>query len=488
MINVLFITNKYVSGRGNQKYYPYFLKRLSENLKGKNINLKYVFFSNLFRERVLTKDSFWYNNVRLKKISKKEIEHEAKNIESKYEFTFKQAYFPEMLQASDGHQFNRHIQLPEKIISNLDHLADKFIYLEKVIKDNLFEIIITDQGTDAEMEFARAICLKNKKIFLRIQPDFMGKRTIHQEYGFCEDKIIEAVYDTEFTFDMAKGFLNDYLNKRGIPYPAPVFYSEKKGFKDKLKNKLSEKGLIGLISAAAATSRRKMENGLFNIYLKIERSIKNLIIDEYDPSRQYVFWGFHLTTEATIALRGLPYLRQISLIESISRVLPFGVYLYVREHPMWRDMFAFKYLYTLSKLPNVRVISTKIPIHTVLENSKGVVTYNATTGIEALMHGKPVLSFSPNVYYGLHTAVDYCDNLYKLGAKLAKLVNTKVDREETVRYLHKMFRISNDVPLEAETFMSKDDAKNKAEKLSRHLATAFQMCLKKPDNTFTHLK
>ena len=93
------------------------------------------------------------------------------------------------------------------------------------------------------------------------------------------------------------------------------------------------------------------------------------------------------------------------------------------------------------------------------------------------MHGKPVLSFSPNVYYPLHPAADYCSDLYKLSAKLARLVNINVDREDTINYIQKMFQITNDVPMEAETFFSKKDAIEKAEKLSRHLKVAFDMCL-----------
>jgi len=81
------------------------------------------------------------------------------------------------------------------------------------------------------------------------------------------------------------------------------------------------------------------------------------------------------------------------------------------------------------------------------------------------------------MYYPLHPAADYCSDLYELGAKLVRLVNMNVEREDTISYLQKMFQITNDVPMEAETFFSKQDAVEKAEKLSRHLKEAFDMCL-----------
>jgi hypothetical protein len=44
-----------------------------------------------------------------------------------------------------------------------------------------------------------------------------------------------------------------------------------------------------------------------------------------------------------------------------------------------------------------------------------------------------------------------------------------------------MFQITNDVPMEAETFFSDHDALEKAEKLSCHLKVAFDMCLQQKD-------
>jgi len=183
-----------------------------------------------------------------------------------------------------------------------------------------------------------------------------------------------------------------------------------------------------------------------------------------------------LPTESTLTLRSLPYLNQISLIESISRVLPYGVQLVVREHPSWRSHFPFKFLLELKKLSNVRLVSPKIPIHEIVENSIGVVTYNSTTGIEALMYGKPVLSFSPNVYYKLHPAAYFCANLYNLGAALTALINTKVLSRDTIIYIKKLFSISSDIQLGSDFFYNDNDAIAKSKKFSRHLAKAINWC------------
>ena len=480
MLKILFVVNKYVTCQGSQKFFPCFLENLASCLKEKNIELKYVFFGEDLENSFLTSDDFFYERS-IATVDKGELKEEANRIEKAYGFTFKQAYYPEMLQASDFaiQKSLRAIHLPEDVISNLDHLIDRFNYVNNIILNENVDIVIVDQSTDAEIEFARAICLKNNKPFLRVWPDFLGKRSIHQELEFCRDKVVEAVYDPEFSCEKAEAFLDDYLDNLRSPYPPEVFYHEPTSFKARLKRNLNKKSLIDFILGRRLY--RAAKKNVLKLFYYVERLRKDALNDDCDTSQDYLFWGFHLTTEATISLRGLPYLTQTSLIESISRVLPYGYFLYVREHPSWRNDFKFEHLKKLSELPNVKVISTGVPIHTILRSSKGIITYNATTGIEALMHGKPVLSFSPNIYYPLHPAADYCSDLYELGAKLVRLVNTKVERDDTIRYLQKMFQITNDVPMEAETFFSKQDATEKAEKLSRHLKLAVDMCLHQKD-------
>jgi hypothetical protein len=152
----------------------------------------------------------------------------------------------------------------------------------------------------------------------------------------------------------------------------------------------------------------------------------------------------------------------------------------VREHPHARKDFPASYLRKIKELPNVRLISPKVPITEVLLNTKGVITYNATTGIEALVYGKPVLSFAPNTYYPFHPAADFCSNLYELGPKLVRLVNRTVQKEDTYKYVQKLFQISNDVFMGSDTILSDEDAHTKAVKISRHLALVIDYCRNHP--------
>ena len=152
-----------------------------------------------------------------------------------------------------------------------------------------------------------------------------------------------------------------------------------------------------------------------------------------------------LLTESTVALRAQPFSNQLSIIEMIARVLPAGYKLYVREHPLWRNRYSYRLLAQLKTIPNVRFISTKYPAWEIVKNSKGILTLNGTNGIEALMYGKPVLAFAPNVYTDFHSGAIRCTNLFQLGAKLVELINTSINYTETVNYIQKLMSISSPV-------------------------------------------
>ena len=467
--------NKYVTGKDSQSFYASFLKYCQVEMKKVGYLLRFVFFSDLFRESVKTENDYFYNSNNFR-LSISDLEIEAHRIERDYNFSFKQAYFPDIIQVSK-YQNGRKIHIPEKEFSNLDHLVGKFLFLEKTILHNDIDAVFCDQSPEVEMEFARAICFKHKRVFLKQNSSFLGRNIIFQQFGFGKERLVEAVYDPDYTYEKAIAFVKDFVRNKRLPYERVRKHEVKNTLLRRVKNKVDNKNKVLFPYYAMRYVIRILKKMFFKFYLIIEEKIKKNFESKYDATLPYLFFGLHLNTESTVGLRALPYMNQTSLIESISRILPYGYYLYVREHPHWRRTFPVGYLAPLTKLPNIRLISANVSIHEVIKNSKGILTYNATTGIEALIHEKPVLSFAPNVYYGHHPAVDYCSDLFELGSHIVKLINTKVKKEDTYNYICKLFRISNNIPLMADTFLSDNDAKLKAIKFTRHLVTAIEICL-----------
>jgi hypothetical protein len=476
-MKALWIMNKYISGENNEIFYPFFLKYIQKELEKRDHQLSFVFFSDLFIASALTKNNFIYNKDKFDNLTSTELKTEAKRIEREYNFTFKQAYFPDLIQTSNN-QYFRKITVPEDKFNNLDHLVSRFLFLEELILSQNFDVIFSDVSPEAEMEFGRAIGYKHNKLVLKAyEGSALGRTVFLQHFEFDKERLIEAPYNLDFTYNDAKTFCEDFIRNKRLPYLFPDEYFGNYSIKIRLFNKLKHKSFFAFSSWMFFYPFRFLKKQLFDFYLWIEQYfIKPIIQDKFDSKLPYIFMGFHLNSESTMCLRSLPYVNQIALIEMISRVLPYGHYLYVRGHPHWPKTFPASYLYKINKKPNVRLISDKFSIHEIIQNAQGILTYNATTGIESLIYGKPVLSFAPNIYYKQHPAVDFCSDLYELGAKLSILINTQVAKEDTYKYIQKLMCISNDMVIGSYNILSETDAKDKAERFTTHLIAAIDWC------------
>ena len=472
--------NKYVSGEEGQAYYPYFLMHLQNTLKEKGIELHFVFFSGSMKASAYRTNNHFYDPAEFNGMSKDEIQDEAQRIERDYAFTLKQAWFPDILQTSifkrdlipDFLQIfkihsERKIIVPEDELNDLEPLIKKFLYLENLIESEKIDVIFSDQSAEAEMEFGRAIGFKyNIPVLKAYEGSFLGRSVLMQHTEFGEDHLIDASINQDYTLDEAGKFLDDYTKNEGQPsYIGAKKLKLNRTIFERFSAKLKiEKHRILLLPFKLAYQ------AFIDLCLWFESAVlKQSLYDRFDPSKPYLFLGFHLNQESTMALRSMPYVNQTALIEMLSRVLPYGYTLYVREHPHWPKTYPYSYLKKCKAYPNVRLLSPNISIHDVLKGSRGVIVYNSNTGVEALMHGKPVLSFASNIYYKLHPAVIHCTNLYGLGKKLSQLINIRVDRNDTLKYLQKMQHVSSDILMGAEMFISEDDAKEKANQYSQIL-------------------
>ena len=463
--------NKYVNGAKEQAYYPFFLEYLQADLKAKGIQLHFVIFSDLMKDFILGDNNHFYNADDFNGMTKNEIEKEAYRIEKEYAFTFKQAWFPDILQTSKK-QNGRKISVPEKELNELKPLVEKFLYLEKLIQSEKIDIIFSDVSPEVEMEFGRVIGLKyNIPSLKSYEGSFLGRLVLLKHTKFGEDQLIEAIINPDYSMEEAEKFLDDYTKNEGKPsYVGVPKLTHKISLLEKASVKLKNNG-FGIIFYPF----RVLYRILYISWLWIESAVlKKILYDKFEPTKPYFFFGFHLNQESTMGLRSMPYVNQTVLVEMLARVLPYGYTLYIREHPHWPKTFPYSYLKKGKAFPNVKLLSPKISIHDILKDSSGVLVYNSNTGIEALMHGKPVLSFASNIYYKHHPAVIHCTNLYELGEKLTKLINTKVKEVDTIKYVQKLSKSSLDFNIGAALFLSKEDAKVKAVKFAQLMNQSIQ--------------
>lgn len=130
-------------------------------------------------------------------------------------------------------------------------------------------------------------------------------------------------------------------------------------------------------------------------------------------NEKYIFFPLHLPNDSQLTVRGIPFLSQEFIVEILSRHLPYGYKLYVKEHPANLGTSSVKMLKYISKLPNVKLIPPETNPHDLIKNAKIICVINSTVGFEALMYRKPIITFGESFYSGKGVTLD-CRNFYDL--------------------------------------------------------------------------
>ena len=113
------------------------------------------------------------------------------------------------------------------------------------------------------------------------------------------------------------------------------------------------------------------------------------------PGIDYVYMPLHLIPESTTFTKAPLYVNELSIIEAVSKTLPAGWWLYVKEHHAMAGERGREFYERVNQLPNAKMVQYDYytdPKPWIL-NSKGVITISGTSAYEAAMLNKPSIVF-----------------------------------------------------------------------------------------------
>jgi hypothetical protein len=158
-----------------------------------------------------------------------------------------------------------------------------------------------------------------------------------------------------------------------------------------------------------------------------------------EPTRPYVYFPLHVTDDFKVK-RVIPHcVDQAYLIEQVSDALPQGMDVVLKEHPVSVGRNPLSFLRRLVHRPNVRLVDPRSSSHELIRGSRAVAVISSTVGLEALLHGKPVLTMGQPFYGGYGVTVDV-DSFRELRGKVAEVLHYRPDRERTLQVLHAAMR------------------------------------------------
>jgi hypothetical protein len=135
--------------------------------------------------------------------------------------------------------------------------------------------------------------------------------------------------------------------------------------------------------------------------LRLARYGASLSLDYFDrptPGERYVLFPIHFQPEASTLVQAPYYLDQAALIADISKSLPVGYRLYVKEHVSNRGRRPLAFYEQLRETFGVRLLGPDEDTWSLIRDAAAVAVITGTVGWEALLFGKAVVTFG-DVFY-----------------------------------------------------------------------------------------
>lgn len=134
----------------------------------------------------------------------------------------------------------------------------------------------------------------------------------------------------------------------------------------------------------------------FNFEMKKQKLLRNNKYFSAPEDVKYVYMPLHLIPESTTFSVSPMYVNELTIIEAVSKSLPAGWWLYVKEHQAMVGERGVEFYEKVNKLPNVKMVQLNF-YHDPkpwISKSQGVVTISGTSAYEASLMGKRSIVFA----------------------------------------------------------------------------------------------
>ena len=170
--------------------------------------------------------------------------------------------------------------------------------------------------------------------------------------------------------------------------------------------------------------------------LRLRWAYESSVVEpEYD--RPYVFVALHVQPERTSIPQGGVFGHQLLMVEMLSRALPEGWMLYVKEHPVQlytraagRQFRTPQFYRELKKIPNVELVSATTSSRAMIGHAKAVASATSNACWEAIFQGKPALVCG-SVFFSFFEGIFHTQSLEECAEAFEKIRNGyQVDQEK----------------------------------------------------------
>lgn len=147
----------------------------------------------------------------------------------------------------------------------------------------------------------------------------------------------------------------------------------------------------------------------------------------------YILFPLHLNPEASTMIFAPNFVNQLAVVEALAKNIPMTHKLYVKEHPTMLGRRPRGFYEEINRFPNVRLISAGEDNFRLIRHADLVAVITGTAGWEAIVMGRPVITFGDCFYADLGFS-ERCSDFNQLGHQIRRLL---FERGEIDQKAHK---------------------------------------------------
>ena len=244
----------------------------------------------------------------------------------------------------------------------------------------------------------------------------MPKADLAQEYDYVSNFRDSSVI-------MSKEFAGTVTSQ----YKPDGFFYTIKNLVGKMRffwNLLVTTGNWRLIKSKQILYTKPFEHFLFYIKVALKKQLlfrENRYFDAPDPADNYVYMPLHLIPESTTFVKAPFYINELFIIEEVSKSLPVGWKLYVKEHQAMLGERSLSFYKAVKRFPNVKLVKFNYydDPKPWIQKAKGVIAISGTGAYEAAMLGKRSIVFA-DVPFAMIDGVTQVRSFQELPSLIAK--------------------------------------------------------------------
>ena len=213
---------------------------------------------------------------------------------------------------------------------------------------------------------------------------------------------------TEFIFIISRIINFENNIQRLKIFVTSNFESDQKEFSKSIQN--SKLSYFKFLFFKINTIRKKLHN---------KRLYNKLAQPHIDTNKPYIFCALQYQPEKSTCPLGGRFVNQILMIELLSKNLPHGWNLYVKEHPSqfvldytrYGELYRNKEFYRkITKFPNTYLIPMNTDVFNMIDRSSAVASVTGTICWEAAIRGKYALNFGHSWLKGCEGVLEIFNN------------------------------------------------------------------------------